>query len=35
VSGAELSYVDQGKGVPVVFVHGGLEDYRVAFFARH
>jgi pimeloyl-ACP methyl ester carboxylesterase len=29
VDGAELTYVDQGKGVPVVFVHGGLEDYRV------
>ena len=28
VSGAELHYVDQGSGVPVVFVHGGLEDYR-------
>ena len=28
VHGAELNYVDQGKGVPVVLVHGGLEDYR-------
>jgi len=28
VNGAELHYVDQGSGVPVVFVHGGLEDYR-------
>lgn len=28
VNGAELNYLDQGKGVPVVFVHGGLEDYR-------
>jgi len=28
VNGVELHYVDQGKGVPVVFVHGGLEDYR-------
>ncbi len=27
-NGVELHYVDQGKGVPVVFVHGGLEDYR-------
>ena len=29
VDGAELTYLDQGKGVPVVFVHGGLDDYRV------
>jgi non-heme chloroperoxidase len=28
VHGAELNYVDQGKGVPVVLVHAGLEDYR-------
>ncbi len=28
VNGAELHYLDQGKGVPVVLVHGGLEDYR-------
>jgi non-heme chloroperoxidase len=28
VNGVELHYVDQGTGVPVVFVHGGLEDYR-------
>ena len=28
-NGVELHYIDQGKGVPVVFVHGGLEDYRV------
>jgi len=41
VKGAELHYVDQGKGVPVVFVHGGLEDYRAwqpqmeAFSQRH
>lgn len=41
VNGAQLHYVDQGKGVPVVFVHGGLEDYRAwqpqmeAFSQRH
>ena len=29
VNGAELHYVDQGKGVAVIFVHGGLDDYRV------
>jgi pimeloyl-ACP methyl ester carboxylesterase len=28
VNGAELAYVDQGKGAPVVFVHGALGDYR-------
>ena len=28
VNGVELHYLDQGSGVPVVFVHGGLEDYR-------
>jgi len=28
VNGAQLHYIDEGKGVPVVFVHGGLEDYR-------
>ena len=27
-NGVELHYIDQGKGVPVVFVHGGLVDYR-------
>jgi non-heme chloroperoxidase len=25
----ELHYVELGKGEPVVFVHGGLEDYRI------
>ncbi len=28
VNGVELHYLDRGKGVPVVLVHGGLEDYR-------
>jgi non-heme chloroperoxidase len=28
VNGVELHYLDQGKGAPVVFVHGGLDDYR-------
>ena len=28
VNGAELHYVEQGEGEPVVFVHGGLSDYR-------
>ena len=40
VNGVELHYVDQGSGVPVVFVHGGLEDYRawqgqVEAFSKH
>ena len=41
VNGVELHYVDEGTGVPVVFVHGGLEDYRAwqpqmaAFSQRH
>jgi pimeloyl-ACP methyl ester carboxylesterase len=29
VNGAELHYIDQGKGDAVIFVHGGLDDYRV------
>jgi non-heme chloroperoxidase len=28
VNGVELHYLDRGKGVPVVLVHAGLEDYR-------
>ncbi len=28
VNGALLHYLDQGKGVSIVLVHGGLEDYR-------
>ena len=41
VNGVQLHYVDQGQGVPVIFVHGGLEDYRAwqpqmeAFSQRH
>ena len=41
VNGAQLHYVEKGNGVPVVFVHGGLEDYRAwqpqmeAFSQRH
>ena len=29
VNGAELSYVEAGHGEPVIFVHGGLQDYRM------
>lgn len=28
VNGADLSYVDQGRGAPVVFVHGAIGDLR-------
>jgi len=28
VNGAEFNYTDKGSGVPIVFIHGGLEDYR-------
>ncbi|HZE72533.1 MAG TPA: alpha/beta hydrolase [Pyrinomonadaceae bacterium] len=28
VNGVELNYLDRGQGIPVVFVHGGLDDYR-------
>lgn len=28
VNGVELHFVDHGEGEPVVFVHGGLADYR-------
>jgi len=40
VNGVELHYLEQGRGVPVVFVHGGLVDYRrwadqIEPFARH
>jgi non-heme chloroperoxidase len=28
VNGVELHYVDRGTGVPIVFIHGGLADYR-------
>ena len=29
VNGVELHYQENGKGVPVIFVHGGLDDYRM------
>lgn len=28
VNGARLEYVERGKGEPVVFVHGGISDWR-------
>jgi non-heme chloroperoxidase len=32
-NGTELSYVEVGQGDPVIFVHGGLQDYRM--WAEH
>jgi len=29
VAGASLSYIEQGRGVPVVFVHGAITDLRI------
>lgn len=28
-NGAEFAYIEAGQGEPVVFVHGGLQDYRM------
>jgi len=28
ISGTELHYVERGEGAPVIFVHGGLGDFR-------
>jgi non-heme chloroperoxidase len=28
VKGAELNYLDNGIGTPIIFIHGGMEDYR-------
>jgi non-heme chloroperoxidase len=40
VNGARLTYVEEGEGKPLVFVHGSISDYRswnaqVAFFAHY
>lgn len=32
-NGTELAYVEAGQGEPVIFVHGGLQDYRM--WAEH
>lgn len=29
VNGADLAYVEQGRGEPVILIHGFLQDYRV------
>lgn len=29
VNGTDLAYVEFGQGEPVIFVHGGLQDYRM------
>lgn len=28
INGVELHYLERGKGIQVIFVHGGLDDYR-------
>ena len=28
INGTELAYIEHGQGRPVVFVHGGVGDYR-------
>jgi non-heme chloroperoxidase len=40
VNGVELHYFERGQGIPVIFVHGGLDDYRmwdaqIEPFAQH
>ena len=40
INGAELHYIEEGRGEPVIFVHGGLGDFRtwgpqMAPFAAH
>jgi non-heme chloroperoxidase len=40
VNGVDLHYLKRGRGEPVVFVHGGLDDYRmwqpeIESFAQH
>src|ERR1700754_3430865 len=32
-NGTELTYVEAAQGEPVIFVHGGLQDYRM--WAEH
>jgi non-heme chloroperoxidase len=40
VNGTRLAYVEEGEGIPLIFVHGSISDYRswgpqVPFFARY
>lgn len=40
VNGAEFNYIDTGRGEPILFVHGGLEDYttwlpQIERFSKH
>jgi pimeloyl-ACP methyl ester carboxylesterase len=28
INGTDLAYIEHGRGQPVVFVHGGVGDYR-------
>lgn len=32
INGTELKYIEQGSGIPVIFVHGSLNDFRVWAF---
>src|SRR5258705_5190714 len=32
-NGTEVAYVEAGQGEPIIFVHGGLQDYRM--WAEH
>lgn len=29
VNGVDLPYIEEGQGIPVVFVHGSMSDYRI------
>lgn len=40
VDGGELNYIDQGSGEAIIFLHGGMEDYRtwqpqIDTFSKH
>jgi hypothetical protein len=40
VRNVELHYVERGEGVPAVFIHGAIDDYRcwegqMEHFAQH
>jgi non-heme chloroperoxidase len=32
IDGRQLHYIEQGKGQPVIFIHGGINDYRSWLF---
>ena len=35
VNGTTIRYVEQGRGTPVIFVHGGISDHRYWEYQRH